>query len=334
MLLEGLRHRMREVALYRNNGPDVLRDCELVKFDRSRTVREMIAVDGSYSFLLNISSMWLAIVRVGGLAYVFRDDGYRLVDNKRLDVPILISTERHVVERQSDLHMQLFEATRLSGDHPRAMMNEFRHHLEGELTLRMAREREGAIIAVDGTLASFHKESNHLHETREECERRGNILVGISKDSYSHAFGGVKTDEELLNGKNGMAFVRVPSGYEEKHRGFLHGDVYFAKLHPDSPKWFRIDVGTFRDDPSFVFSNLAHYARSGLCPGYPYPLLEAHRFAVTIRQFREVYEEVLLHVGVEEGMPVEEIIGGLTHVEGERRGAFHEYLDQASRDLR
>lgn len=333
-MLEDLRHRMREVALYRNNGLDILGSCEFVNFDRSRTVREMVAVDGSYSFLLNISSMWLAIVRVGGLGYTFRDGGYRLVDSEKLESPILVSTERRVVERQSDLHLQLFEATRLSGDRPRAMMNEFRHHLEGELTLQMAREREGAIIAVDGTLASFHKESNHLHETRTECERRGNILVGISKDSNSHAFGGVRTDEELLNGKNGMAFVRVPAGYEEKHRGFLHGDVYFARLHPDSVKWFRVDVGTFKDDPSFVFSNLAHYAMSGLCPGYPYPLLEAHRFAVTIRQFRDVYEEVLLHLGIEEGMPVEEVIGGLTHVEGERQGAFHEYLDQASRDLR
>ncbi|MFQ6106936.1 MAG: DNA double-strand break repair nuclease NurA [Thermoplasmata archaeon] len=325
---------MREVALYRDIGAEILRNGELLDFGPSKEVREMVAVDGSYSFLLNISSMWLAIVRVGGLTYLFRDGGYRLMGSSKLEVPILVSTERSVVERQSILHRQLFEATRLSGDHPRAMMNEFRRYLEGELTLRLARKWRGAIIAVDGTLASFHKESNHLHETREVCEERGNILVGISKDSYSHAFGSVRTDEELLDGRNGMAYVRVPKQFEFKHKGFLHGDVYFAKLHPDSPKWFRIDVGTFRENPAFVFANLAHYARSGLCPGYPYPLLEAHRFAVTIRQFRDVYEEVLLRVGVEQGIEIDEVIAGLTHVEGERRGAFHEYLDQASRDMR
>lgn len=315
-------------------GAEVLENGKLVEFSPSEKVREMVAIDGSYSFLLNISSMWLAMVRVGALTYLFKNGGYRLVDSRKLEAPILVSTEKSVVERQSNLHRQLFEATRLSGDHPRAMMNEFRHYMEGELTLRMARQRENAIIALDGTLASFHKESNHLNETREVCEKRENILVGISKDSYSHAFGGVRTDEELLDGKNGMAYVRVPNRFEEKHRGFLHGNVYFTKLHPDSPKWFRIDVGTFKDDPSFVFSNLVHYAKSGLCPGYPYPLLEAHRFAVTIRQFREVYEEILLQVGVELGIAVEDVIGGLTHVEGERRGAFHEYLDQASRDMR
>jgi hypothetical protein len=334
MLLEGLRHRIREVALYRDDESDTLRDCEIETFSPSREVREMLAVDGSYSFLLNVSSMWIAIVRVGGLGYILRDGCYRLVDSKKLEIPILVSTDRRVVDRQSDLHVQLFEATKLSGDHPRAMMNEFRHYLEGELTLQMALEREDAIIVVDGTLASFHKESNHLHEVREACEKRGNVLVGISKDSASHAFGGVRTDEELLNRRNGLAYVRVPRGYEEKHRGFLHGDVYFARLHPDSPKWFRVDVGTFKDDPRHVFSNIAHYARSGLCPGYPYPLLEAHRFAVTIRQFKEVYEEILLQAGIEEGIPIEDIIGGLTRVEGERRGAFHEYLDQASRDMR
>lgn len=334
MLLEELRERMREVALYRNMGVEILRNGEIVDFSPSKDVREMVAVDGSYSFLLNMSSMWLAVVRTGALAYLFRDGGYRLIDNRRLEVPILVSTERSVVEKQSDLHRQLFEATRLSGDHPKAMMSEFRHYMEGELTLRMAEQKSNAIIAVDGTLASFHKESNHLHQIRDVCEEKGSILVGISKDSYSHAFGGVKTDEELLNRKNGMAYVRVPSRFEEKHRGFLHGNVYFAKLHPDSPKWFRVDVGTYKEDPSFVFSHVAHYAKSGLCPGYPYPLLEAHRFAVTIRQFRDIYEELLLRVGLEEGMNIEEVIGGLTHVEGDRRGAFHEYLDQASRDMR
>lgn len=325
---------MREIALYRNIGQEILQKGEVVRVTPSNQVREMVAVDGSYSFLLNISSMWLAIVRVGALAYILKEGCFRLLDSSTTEAPILVSTERCVVDQQGDLHRQLFDATRMSGDHPRAMMNEFRHYLEGELTLRMARERRGCIVAVDGTLASFHKESNHLHDTRELCERNHNILVGISKDSYSHAFGGVRTDEELLDGRNGMAYVRVPSSFEERHRGFLHGDVYFARLHQDSPKWFRVDVGTFRDDPSFVFSNLVHYARSGLCPGYPYPLLEAHRFAVTVRQFRDVYEEALLHMGIEQGMTVDEIVGGLTHIEGERRGAFHEYLDQASRELR
>src|SRR2546427_11031392 len=42
--------------------------------------KDMIAVDGSYSFLLNLSSWWLALISVGLLRYAFDGHGFRRKD--------------------------------------------------------------------------------------------------------------------------------------------------------------------------------------------------------------------------------------------------------------
>jgi hypothetical protein len=68
--------------------------------------------------------------------------------------------------------------------------------------------------------------------------------------------------------------------------------------------------------------------------GYPRPLFEAHRFAVTIRQMREMYEDAIVKEGLRLGMSLPLLVDGLTSMEGARRGTFHEYLDQVTRELK
>jgi hypothetical protein len=134
-----------------------------------------------------------------------------------------------------------------------------------------------------------------------------------------------------------MGFVRAPIIPSLKKDSLLYGgmlgDVYFAKLHPDSKKWFRIDLGTYKSDPENVFSCLSHYSKSRLCIGYIYPLLEAHRYVVTVRHFHSLYEDMILDLASEFDISLQEAIDGLTHIEGERKGAFHEYLDKVSREV-
>lgn len=334
MLEEEIRKEIRRIARFREDEEPRLESITHKRFEPSTHVRPMIAVDGSYSFLLNISSMWLAVVRVGALKYIFKNGGYRLVSNESVEKPVLISTRKEVVSRQSELHRHLFQLWKGGAEGHRQMMSEFRHFTESQLSYAVSKENKRAIIAIDGTLASFHNGSDLLSDVTKVCEQNDNILVGVSKDSQSHAFGSPRTDEELLSNIDVMAYARVPEGFEKEHRGTLHGDVYFARMHQAAPKWFRVDVGTYKSDPDFVFSNLAHYTRSGLCLGYPYPLLEAHRYAITIRQLREVYEDLALKAGIDAGMSLGEVVEGLTRVEGERLGAFHEYLDRVSRDVR
>jgi hypothetical protein len=66
------------------------------QFDLSSDVKELVAIDGSYSFLFNISSIWLAVVRVGALTYTFEDGKYILKDNEVVEKAILVSTNEKI----------------------------------------------------------------------------------------------------------------------------------------------------------------------------------------------------------------------------------------------
>lgn len=301
-------------------------------FSVAQEPRDLIAIDGSYTFVWNVSSAWLAILRVGALHYSY-SRGYHIRSLDKLDRAVLVSTSP-ALEVEDDLYSTIFRSTQGSKEQHREMVNEYRKYYESQAALKEALSRRDLIIALDGALTSFPKETDRLGEVVQACEDNGHVLVGVSKDSTTHAFGHRLTDEELLRAKEGTAFVRVPRDFEARQRGLLHGEVYFARLHPDSPKWFRVDVGTYKEDPEFVFSQLAAYCSAPLCLGYPFPLFEAHRFAVTVRQMRHIYEDTVIKEGLNLGLPLGLLVSGLTSMEGDRRGAFHEYLDKVTRDIR
>jgi len=295
---------------------------------------DLVAVDGSYAFLYNLGSMWLAVARAAAIPYTLTEKGFHPRPPHIVDRAILVSTWEEIVSRQDEFHQKLFEATRGSNEPHKEMVNEFRKHLEGALALQVAQQYDSVVLALDGSLSAIPKELDHLEDVVAACEANENALVGVSKDSFLHAFGRSMPDEQVLASVGGMGYVRVPKEFESRQHGLLHGDVYFARLHAQAPKWFRVDVGTRRDDPDFVFGQLAAHARSGLSLGYPYGLMEAHRLAVLVRQSREVYEDEILKECAHLGMPVGEVAAGLTQMEGRRRGAFHEYLDRFARDVK
>ncbi len=303
--------------------------------------RDMVAVDGSYAFLLNLSSWWLALISVGLLRYRFDGTKFRRLDVRLMQRMLGISTFEEFVAKQDELHRSLFEFTRGSGENqPRDMVNEYRRFIEGELAINFADDFEGGIVAMDGTLSEFPKQFTFMKRLVDLCEKREHVVVGVSKDSQLHTFGQVLTDEDFLARcqselpHDAAAFARAPKESEAAREGLLHGDIYYARLHPQGRKWFRVDVGTFRDEPEYVFGQLAPYARSLVSVGYPWPLIEAHRMAVTVRQLKPIYQEAVMKAALRMGLDVRTVLDGLTEVEGRRRSAFHEYLDKVARDLR
>jgi hypothetical protein len=286
-------------------------------------------VDGSYSFLWNSAALWLAVVKVGALLY----RNGRIQGIEKYEKPVVIST-REGFAAEDDLQATLFRLTRGAKEQHREIVNELRKYYEHQIALEAARSGSDLILALDGSLASFPKETDRLGDVVRACEENGHLLVGVSKDSTTHAFGSAHTDEEVLRPHKGMGFVGVPEEFEEHQRGLLHGDVYFARLHPQAPKWFRVDIGTEKEAPEKALAEVAAYCASPLCVGYPRPLFEAHRFAVTIRQMREMYEDAIIKEGVRLGVPVPLLMGGLTSMEGAPHGTFHEYLDQVTRELK
>jgi len=311
------------------------------EFRRADPARDMIAVDGSYSFLLNLSSWWLALISVGLLRYAFDGRAFHRKDWRLVQRMVGVSTFEEFVAQQDDLHRSLFEFTKGAREtQPRDMVNEYRRLIEGQTAINFADDMEDAIVAVDGTLSEFPKQFTVMERLVKVCEKRGHLLVGISKDSQLHSFGHVLTDEDLMARcesrlpRASMAYARAPKASEAVKEGLLYGDIYYAKLHPGARKWFRVDVGTFRDRPDFAFGQLAAYAKSLVSVGYPWPLIEAHRMAVTVRQLKPMYQETVLKAALRMGLDVRTVLDGLTEVEGRRRSAFHEYLDRVARDLR
>ena len=312
---------------------------DVKSFSYSEDVMDLVAIDGSYSFILNLSSMWLAVIRVGALHYRYTDNnGYELIDSMAMEKPVLVSTKKEIMTRMGDIYAKLYEATRYASEQHREMVNQQRRLMEEEMAFELAKKKKDIIIAMDGTLTPL-KATSVLETALKICEEKNNVLVGISKDSYTHVFKSYRTDEEVLARLDykKMGYAPAPFKKAEKKDSLLYdrmlGDVYFAKLHPDASKWFRIDIGTFKKEPNKVFSQLAHYSKSSLCLGYVYPLLEAHRYVVTVRHFHSLYEDMILHMADDYDISLQEAVSALTHLEGNRKGAFHEYLDKVSREV-
>jgi len=170
----------------------------ITSFNSSQEIMDIVAIDGSYSFLLNLSSMWLAVIRVGALHYRYSEEkGYELVDSKASEKPVMVSTNKEIMTKMGDLQSTLFSATRYASEQHREMVNQLRRLMEEEMALKVASENENIIIAMDGTLTPL-KSTDTMQRAINECTKNNNILIGVSKDSFTHTFKSHKTDEEVL----------------------------------------------------------------------------------------------------------------------------------------
>lgn len=329
-------------GLMKNGTPDVTEKLQIHEFElNDQPPPDLVAVDGSYSFILNISSVWIVILRIGALHYEFKENsnqlGYVLKESYLEEKPEVVASYREIVKKQSELHQELFKISLASGRKAhQTIADGLRRLAEHNLANKLAEQMQDTIIALDGSLTTqpLQPYQDAIQEVIANCKRNNNLLIGVSKDSKTHAFRSFMTDEELLRKAapdRGLAFVRAPRSFEQNYIPPLYGDVYFAHLSPNAPKWFRIDLGTSKDTPTEVFSNLAHYARSEICPGYIFPLIEAHRYVVTVRHFQQVYEELIFELGPQYGLKPDDIVLARTNIEGRRYGAFHEFLDRISR---
>ncbi len=304
----------------------------------------MLAVDGSHTFLLNISGIWLAVLRAVAVLYEFveGDDriGFKLLDSTVKERVMLISTLDDFVQNQDGSYKEIFKHLSKSETSPHIYLaNELRRIMEWTLAAELAGELSDTIIALDGALVAptIEPYENLMQQLIVVCRNNDNTLLGISKDSNTHAFSAYYSDEDLLakSDMRGACYARAPEAIRPKQRLNLYGDVFFARLHRNASKWFRVDViprdGESADD---VLAQLAHHSRSELCPGYPYPLLEAHRMAVQVRHLRELYQQILLDEVHSHSLQIGEVLSGLTNIDGVRRDTFHKFLDEVSRRAR
>ena len=301
----------------------ILNSLTIKNFKSHKKPKEVIAIDGSHCSILSISNLWLVIIKVCALHYKI-SNGFHLEDSSTIEVPVLISTDKETGNQYS-------RGYQLSLKDSSELINEYRRAVELNMADKIVTGVKNKIISLDGTLTTSPKLSKQLNEIIKKSNSNDNILVGVSKDSQTRYFKSKFTDEHLLARykSNECNYVKAPHTPETQRSAdpLTHGEIYFVRYYP-TVKWFRTDLArSLHDKPEDIFAQLASYANSTLCPGYIYPLLEAHRCAVGVRKFRELYERKILELAKDK-FKLEELLSAFTDSDGNRQDSFHALLDR------
>lgn len=207
---------------------------------------------------------------------------------------------------------------------------------EFEMAEKVSNIYSETIIAIDGGLkrrsqAPFKK---HLDGTVENCIRNSSAFIGIVKDTSKSSLGSVFRDEmyaaAIAKQKNleGCWCLEVPGEVK----------VRYAKLHPLAVKPFRIDIqdktvnpNTWCSDPMAVIVNTSYFASNELCLGYPFPLAEVHKAAVTLRHMFPALQSLCLQGAMKSGFSSAQSLSGLSSIYGITPNDFHFHLDEISK---
>lgn len=149
----------------------------------------------------------------------------------------------------------------------------------------------GDLLCIDGALRVSH--AAHLpvmDAIITEAAKRGCGLVGVAKQTSATWDGGYPlipaiSALALREGVRPPWYVKIPQEFLDQrvHEEWRRGETYVARFHPRSYMAFKIEVpaGAGEVAVSRACAACAACAGDGRFPGYPFPLLDAHRL-VTI----------------------------------------------------
>jgi len=260
---------------------------------------EVCAVDGSNVMLLESGSMALAVVRAAQTTFINMERSRRSVtpmtfaligpEEENQDFPVLYAD---CFGHPPGKPLANEDITRAAGI--------LRDTVEYWVTETMAQDLgAGALLLRDGPLRVSHESHNPvLTRIALTCRDKEIGLAGISKRSaatwgcghpllpavfgfaQTHAIGApwwIKIDPAILDH---AAFPQ-----------WQHGEMYVACLHPRSKGPLKIELprGVGDEKVKEIMDRLAGCSADGRIPGYPYPLLDAHR---TVVLTEEIVEQV------------------------------------------
>jgi hypothetical protein len=291
---------------------------------------EVCAVDGSNVTLLESGSMALAVVRAAQTTFVNMERSRRSVTPMTF---ALIGPE----EENQDFPVLYADCF----GHPpgKPLVNEdisraagiLRDTVEYWVTETMAKELgNGALLLRDGPLRVSHESHNPvLTRIALTCRDKDIGLTGISKRSAATWGGG----HPLLPAVYGFAeahgikapwWIKIDPAILD-HAAFpqwQHGEMYVACLHPRAKGPLKIELprGIGEETAHGIMDRLAGCSADGRIPGYPYPLLDAHRTVVLTEEIVEQVKGDLLGRLAEAGIDRQtyEILFGDYHDEFRR----------------
>jgi hypothetical protein len=247
------------------------------------------AVDGSNAAVLESGSLSLSAVRAG--AVLLREEG---IERKRTSLLLVSSGSGDGPDDFSDLYRECFgrdPEKPLEGQERAMMASLARDTLEywvaGQILGSLER---GDLLLLDGALRVSHESHDTvLTGVIAQAERQGVMVAAVAKRT-SATFG---NGYPLLPAVSAYSAMRgVPSPWwmkieasvldQTRFPQWQHGDVYAVSLHLQTSVPLKVEFPV-RQRPEVsaqTVSLMAGCADDGRIPGYPFPLLEAHRGAV------------------------------------------------------
>jgi hypothetical protein len=257
----------------------------------SRVTSGMVsAIDGSNTMIAEGGSVALAAVRAVRTTF---SGGERY---NRSITPITLVTigPGHRNLDFDDLYRECYGVPPhkgLDNSDPERASAILRDTLEYWVALQTAKTLpEGALLLIDGALrVSSQNHEPVLHDIVSIARERNILLAAVAKRTRATWGGG----HPLLPAIGGLAAHLGITGpwwtkidehlldHTEYHQG-RHGEIYVASLHAhfSRPMKMELPKGTGEQAAAATMQALAACADDGRVPGYPYPLLDAHRSVV------------------------------------------------------
>ncbi|MDD1679088.1 MAG: DNA double-strand break repair nuclease NurA [Methanomicrobiales archaeon] len=246
-------------------------------------------IDGSSSLVLEGGSFSVAAIRAG--RSTMQESG-----THRLLTPLLLSLLGPESENPDfpALYWECFEndpLTPLDHDDPHGPASVLRDTLEYWVALRAVQtEAPESLVLLDGALRVSHASHDPvLQQIIATAENRQVHLAAVAKRTEATWGGGIP----LIPAAEGLAsragvlppwWIRIETKILDhmQFRQWQHGDLYIVKLHPHAAVTLKLELPLDQDEQSVheTMQLLAGYADDGRLPGYPYPLLDAHRSVV------------------------------------------------------
>lgn len=247
------------------------------------------AVDGSNSAVLESGGLVISGVRAG--AVLFRE---RETERRRTPLLLVFSGISDAAGDFSRMYEECFghkPAKSLEGDDLNLVASLTRDTLEYWVALQLLDSLgAGDLLLLDGALRVSHESHNPvLAGLLDQALRKKVLPLAVAKRTAATFAGGypllpavssfagmagipspwwMKVDEEILD--------------QTRFSQWQQGEVYIASLHPHRPVPLKVELP--RNFPAreagLAMAVLAGCADDGRIPGYPYPLLEAHRTVV------------------------------------------------------
>ena len=245
------------------------------------------AVDGSNTMVLEGGSVSIAAIRAVQTTFLNNERHNRSI------TPLTLVTigPGHRNRDFDELYQECFGIPPhkgLDNADPERASAILRDTLEYWVALQTVRTLPaGALLLLDGALrVSSQNHEPVLAEIISTAQQRGTLLAAVAKRTRVTWGGGHPLLPAIGGlvahlGISGPWWVKVDEHLPDhtEYRQGRHGELYIASLHPCLVRPMKVDLpkGTSDDAAAATMQALATCADDGRIPGYPYPLLDAHR---------------------------------------------------------